>query len=121
MIYFKAGIASETHQVDAEAAAVPDVPAECGPADSVGGQDAIATEGPGGNEKVSQGLRDGAPRSLVHAVQVEEGMHPVRRLGFGSGRPKTSGPKTRCPALRPDVVWALPIRVSSDQSAKLRI
>ena len=32
------------------------------------------------DEKVPKGVRHGAPRNVVHPVQVEKGLQPVRRL-----------------------------------------
>jgi len=34
----------------------------------------------GRHQEMPQGVRDGAPRAMVHPVQVEEGLHPFRRL-----------------------------------------
>ncbi|KAJ1528475.1 hypothetical protein ONE63_006885 [Megalurothrips usitatus] len=38
-------------------------------------------EGPRRHQEVPEGVRHGAPGAVVHAVQVEEGVHALRRLG----------------------------------------
>lgn len=74
------GHADQAHK--AVATALPGVPAEHGPADSVHGQDAVVTAAdPRRNEEMPQGLRYGASRPVVHTVQVEKGLQPFWRLG----------------------------------------
>jgi hypothetical protein len=36
--------------------------------------------GAGRGQEVPQGVRHGAPRAVVHPVQVEKGVHPLQRL-----------------------------------------
>jgi hypothetical protein len=54
-------------------------------------------QGARGDQEVPQGLRHGAPRTVVYAVQVEEGVQSVWRL---DGTPRSLDREQTTPEIR---------------------
>lgn len=76
-LFVSEGHPEQAHK--AVTATVPDISAEHGPADGFDGQDAVvATSRPRRDKEVPQGVWDGAPGAVVHAMQVEEGLQSFR-------------------------------------------
>ena len=44
---------------------------------------------PGRRQEVQEGVRDGAPGDVVHSMQMEEGLHQVRRGSLGPDHPQS--------------------------------